>query len=457
MKKVVFLIFAIVYSCAFSQNANWGTGLPITASINGSSVNLSVFDPILNQTKTTSLSVGNNPIFQNIDGVVAAYGSYSSMAYATYDLSLQQWKTGSQQLGSNGQVLTKNGAVVGYGSIGSMVYATYDPSIQQWRIGSQQLGSTGQIITEDGVVLGYGSIGSMVYAIYDVSLQQWRTGSQQLGSTGQILTEDGVIQGYGSIGSMVYGTYDISLQQWKTGSMQLGSNGQIATNGGVAAGFGSNGSMAYGVYDFSLQQWRTGSFSLGSNGSFMLNAGTCNYTGSTGSGIRGYNFNTSSWGNNPTQLNCELHSYVSANWVYVRGMSIGATSYTYNCGDGHQIYNRCGWKRYTNTGQYALTLTINNGASNSTCNETINAVNAVEGDIKPIFSVLPNPSNGQITVKTNQAFSGSIKVVNSLGQVVLQSESQKATEISFLIPQKGIFFIQFQTEKELYTQKLIIE
>ena len=81
-----------------SQNANWGTGLPVT--INGSFLDLSVFDPILNQTKTTSLYVGSNAIYTNNDGVVVGYGGTGNMQYATYDIELHSWEYSSDQLSS---------------------------------------------------------------------------------------------------------------------------------------------------------------------------------------------------------------------------------------------------------------------------------------------------------------------------------------------------------------------
>ena len=129
MKKLLFSLFIIATLHSFSQNANWGTGLPVNVTVNSSSLNLSVFDPVLNQTMTTSLSVGSSPTYVNNDGVVVGYGNNGYMKYAVYDLNLHAWKEDSDQLGASNTsatILNSNGVVVGFGSSGYMKYATYE-------------------------------------------------------------------------------------------------------------------------------------------------------------------------------------------------------------------------------------------------------------------------------------------------------------------------------------------
>lgn len=373
MKIIYFLIMFFGYFILHGQNANWGSGLPINVSINGSSLNLSVYDPSINLTKTTTLYVGSNPVFKNVDGVVVGYGNQNQMYYATYDMDLKTWKSYSSYIGSAGVISTSNGVVVGYGDQNQMYYATYDVVLQTWKSYSSYIGSTGIISTSDGVVVGYGNQNQMYYAIYDVKLQTWKTYSSYLGSAGVISTSNGVVIGYGDQSQMYYATYDIELQTWKTYSSYIGSAGIISTSDGIIAGYGNQNQLFYAIYDFNLKSWKSSSIYLGSNGGFEISSGTISYYGSSsGTGTKGYNNSSSNWNNSPTTPACKLLpvSNTSSSWVFMRCMSMGASMYTYSCGDGHQISRRQGWKRYNN-GLYNIELNTSNSIYNSNCNTSV--------------------------------------------------------------------------------------
>jgi Secretion system C-terminal sorting domain len=470
MKKALLSFLLIASLQAIAQNANWGTGLPVSGNINVTSVDLSVFDTILNQTSTINLSVGSNPNYVNSDGVVVAYGSDGNMSYATYDVELHTWKAGSTQISSGsttGIIFNSNGAVVGYGTNGDMEYATYDVELHSWKTGSTQISSSnspGTIVSSDGVVVGYGTQGNMEYATYDAELHTWKTGSTQISSSnspGTIVTSDGVVVGYGTQGNMEYATYDVELQTWKTGSTQISSSnssGTINTSDGVVVGYGTQGDMEYAIYDFNLDAWRTGSQQLGSSGSVYLNSGTINYTGSSSAGILGYDPNTQNWGNFYTTPTCIFLPVVSSSssWVFMRCMSIGAGTYLYSSGDGHQISRRQGWKKYNSSNSYNANLNISNGIYSSSCNATIQIVIGIEEYSSMDFQIFPNPATDWVLIDCAERTELKMQVYNIIGECTLQNDltaGKNILDISSLI--SGIYLIRLTGAEGTYQQKLI--
>jgi len=469
IKKTLLALFLISSLQSIAQNANWGTGLPVTVNINGSSLDFSVFDPILNQTKTTTVSVGSSAIYKNSDGVVVAFGSYGVMEYATYDVELHTWKTGSTQISSNnstGIILTSDGVVLGYGTQGDMDYATYDAELHTWKTGSTQISSSnspGTIITLDGVVVGYGTQGDMDYATYDAELHTWKTGSTQISSsnsTGTILTSDGVVVGYGTQGDMDYATYDHELHAWKTGSTQISSSnstGIILTADGVVVGYGSQGDMDYAIYDFTINSWKTGSQQLGSSGSILLSSGTITYTGSS-SGIKGYNTNTQNWGSFNTTPTCKFLPvvYSGSSWVFMRCMSVGAGTFTYSSGDGHQISRKQGWKKYTIKNSYNASLNVSNGINNSSCDAAINLAAGIADAHKPEFQIFPNPATDKVFIDCTERKVLKMQVYSILGEHILESDltnGKNSIDISSL--RSGIYLIRLIGSEGTYQQKLI--
>ena len=426
MKNLLLLVIITCYLNSFAQNANWGTGLPITVVVNTSSLKLSVHDPILNQTKTTSLSVGSNPIYVNNDGIVTGYGNNGYMKYATYDVEQHSWKSDSKQIS----------------------YSNHN----------------GTIRTADGVVVGYGDVGYMKYATYDVEQHSWKWDSKQISYSnhdGTIQTADGVVAGYGDVGYMKYATYDIEQHTWKWDSKQISyskHNGTIITSNGIVVGYGDTEYMKYAVYDFNLNSWKWGSKQLGNSGSISLNSGTISYTGFS-SGIKGYNPNTHSWGDYSTTPTCKFIpvSFTTSSWVFMRCMSIGASSFVYNCGDGHQISRKQGWKKYNDNNTYNLDLNVSNGVTNSTCNSTINNQVGIKEYDNINFQLFPNPTSHQITISSDKN-SGKIHLVsihNSLGQNIIErklTEQNLSIDLSDL--DQGIYFVTIISPEESQTIKV---
>jgi hypothetical protein len=83
--------------------------------------------------------------------------------------------------------------------------------------------------------------------------------------------------------------------------------------------------------------------------------------------------------------------------------------------------------------------------------------------INTFFDLYPNPSNGSFTLSVKNTETGpvTIKVLNMLGQTVLEKHvdlSAGKNELSLEIPQKGMYLVSLQTsDGSVNTQKIIIE
>ena len=73
------------------------------------------------------------------------------------------------------------------------------------------------------------------------------------------------------------------------------------------------------------------------------------------------------------------------------------------------------------------------------------------------YSIFPNPSNGQITVSNSNNESYNVKIINTLGEVVLTETliGNKAFDLNKY--GKGIYLIEMSNNNSIKTQKVIIE
>ena len=73
------------------------------------------------------------------------------------------------------------------------------------------------------------------------------------------------------------------------------------------------------------------------------------------------------------------------------------------------------------------------------------------------YSVFPNPSNGQITVSNSNNESYNVKIINTLGEVILTETliGNKAFDLNKY--GKGIYLIEMSNNNSIKTQKVIIE
>lgn len=70
------------------------------------------------------------------------------------------------------------------------------------------------------------------------------------------------------------------------------------------------------------------------------------------------------------------------------------------------------------------------------------------------FSVFPNPSEGQFSLRFENAVSANIKVYDAVGKLVL-TETVSGNPADVYVPSSGVYLLRVETNGELFTEKLI--
>jgi hypothetical protein len=70
-----------------------------------------------------------------------------------------------------------------------------------------------------------------------------------------------------------------------------------------------------------------------------------------------------------------------------------------------------------------------------------------------LFSIYPNPSDGNITIKTNQHTDYQVEVYDMLGKLILQKPNGK----SIFISQKGSYVVKISTESGVWSRVVMVE
>ena len=89
-------------------------------------------------------------------------------------------------------------------------------------------------------------------------------------------------------------------------------------------------------------------------------------------------------------------------------------------------------------------------------------VNGINNPILSSISIYPNPSTGLFTVefKRVKENNSNISIVNSIGNVVFSEEliiGEFSKQIDLSNFSKGIYFLELQTEREVYKKKIILQ
>jgi hypothetical protein len=153
-----------------------------------------------------------------------------------------------------------------------------------------------------------------------------------------------------------------------------------------------------------------------------------------------------------TQINCSILNPGGSTF----------NSWTYNCNNSYNGSYWC-WSKLlpTTTGTYTFNATYNG----VTCTQSFDIINPVGvGNISDFgqFQIYPNPSDGNFTIKTgneNTIFENpTIEVFNLLGEKVYSAILQsRDAMINLSAEPDGVYFLNIITEKEIKTQKLIIQ
>ncbi len=99
--------------------------------------------------------------------------------------------------------------------------------------------------------------------------------------------------------------------------------------------------------------------------------------------------------------------------------------------------NKSGWQAY----YYSLGTGINEYSSMS------------------LFSIYPNPNNGNFTLKSSINTAFSIVIYNTLGEVIYNQKNNSSAQLNIDLTKQstGIYFIQINSENEFFSKKIIID
>jgi hypothetical protein len=108
------------------------------------------------------------------------------------------------------------------------------------------------------------------------------------------------------------------------------------------------------------------------------------------------------------------------------------------------------------TGNYAVIINNNNCVDTSAC-VYMDYVGLNETETNYLVTIYPNPSNGQFTISSNIVNDFTVRINNSIGEVVYSGNTpstNQIVDISFL--PKGMYFIELKFENKIITQKYIL-
>lgn len=441
MKYSFLLMMCLFYNSIFAQFPNWGWSPPIDVQVSGSTLNLSVVDPITQQTKTKTASGVDSYIYNN--GVLA-WISGGRTYYLVYDYNLSDWREDFQQANINLQV---SEGIVAVQSATRTYAVIYDPINQDWR--SEFWTANGALINNDGVVAVQSDTRTYA-ATYDGVGHSWDYDFWT--ADGAMLNIDGVVV-VQSDTRTYYATYDPQTRDWDYDFWT--ADGSIACANGVVAAQSQTRTYA-AAYDPQLREWRSdfwtavGPLNI-TDGTVYFSQGGTNYK-------KGYDTSSNDWlDNQNTDLECRLYSSASSDdaplITYLRQVSVGASSNSYNCGDGHQIVSRTPWKQFNNPGTFNITLTIYNNSLNSTCNSSITVTGtsvSVPGLSNLDFELFPNPSSEKTFLKFDvnqlseislELYSNSGQAIKSLGTYKISSGNQ-VVAVDLKDISSGLYFLR---------------
>jgi hypothetical protein len=371
-RSTVLLLIGFLYSTASAQFYNWGWGPPISVTQVGANITCTIFDPVLNESRTESFSSVAD--WSHVDGVVATVSNGGVVRGIVYDIALGDFRDGSFNFVSGTTVVNSAGVVAWVSESGRVGAAVYNPFLHQWREGLFSTNPGNQMQNRDGVVSWVSEAGTVGAAVYDPELNDWRSDQFSSNSGNVVQNRDGVVAWVSAAGSVGAAVYDPSLHDWRDEQFSSNSGNQLVLGQGVVAWRSSGGSLGAAAYNWTSNSWVDQQFSSSSSNTMpTIVDGTVQW--SNGSGPQKYGYTTAhTWQSGVnTTVQCEYHvqqvsGLLSPRIAYLWCLTIGASTYTHQCGDGHQITRRWAWKAYADPGSYTLQFNAFSSVSNTQCN-----------------------------------------------------------------------------------------
>jgi len=393
------------------------------------------------------------PPLQNVQAWVEQDGYNRTVRYKVYDPARSSWREsstfypgawGSPENYSFWTIssLTATDGVVawqahntnymdgtGYEGNAEAGYAVYDPAVGSWQKSSAFYGAAwgspanrsfwtiSSLTATDGVVAwqahntnymdgtGYEGNAEAAYAVYDPTVGSWQESSTFYQCS------------WGSAENRSF---------WIVSSLTT-TNGLVAwrahqTSYMDGTGYEGNAEAGYAVYDPAVGSWQESSTyyqcswgspeirgfwiisSLSIQGEAVLSIADHTVNGQPAGSeyrTRGYDHATTSWYEGPTKPLAYFHASPTSGdpplWVWFTDMSIGATSWNWNFGDGWGSYERSPYHTFAGAGLFSVTQLVTGPAGTHSASTTIRTDFAAP--------------TGSITINAGAAYTNSTSVI----------------------------------------------
>ena len=144
--------------------------------------------------------------------------------------------------------------------------------------------------------------------------------------------------------------------------------------------------------------------------------------------------------------------------------STGATSWTWDFGDGNTALEQNPAHTYTVDGAYVVSLIVGNGLSSDTTSQTVEIIDVGSYEIEGLktFSLAPSVSTGlfTLTIELKRPAALELSVVNALGQAVYQFSWPKTAHLQEMIDLSGMapgaYFVWLSVEGERVVRRMVI-
>jgi len=368
-----FALFAVIHIAfaTHAQNYPWGWGPEIYVNQIGTTITCTAFDPVLDMTRTQSFTAVSNWIHE--DGVVATVSVVGTVQGIVYDMELGNFSVGQFNSFTGTTITNSDGVIAWVSTSGTLGAAIYDPFQHQWRTQQFSSNSGNQLQNRDGVVSWVSSAGAVGAAVYDPALNVWRPEQFSSNAGNTMRNADGVVAWVSAAGAVGAALYDPSIHAWRTGLFSSNAGNAIVLGQGVVAWRSTTGSLGAAAYDLESDEWDIGQFSTASSNSMpTITGGTVQWTNSNGPQRYGYT-GAHQWQNNVyTSVQCEYYPInvsgtAQPHIEYLWCLTLGASTFSHQCGDGHTIDRRWAWKEYADDGVYLPTLNVSNTNGSSSC------------------------------------------------------------------------------------------
>lgn len=442
--RILSLALIIPALSAHAQFYNWGWGPEISVTQNGSTITCTTWDPHLSMIRTYNLS--SVASWSHDDGVVAAVSGGGIVTAVVYDVNASVFRTEQLTSTSGTTVINSDGVIAWVSGSGIVGAAIYNPNTQTWHDEQFSTSSGNQIQNRDGVVSWVSASGIVGAAVYDPGIGQWRDEQFSTSSGNVVQNRDGVVGWVSNNGILGAAIYDPSVGQWQDEQFTSSSGNVLVMGQGVVAWKSTNGILGGAAYNWSSNAWNDEQFSTSSSNTLpTITDGTILWSNNSGPQRYGYTAGNQWQSGTNTAVRCEYHAEPVGSggapyMAYLWCLSIGASSYTHQCGDGHQITRRWAWKQYANPGSYTPQLTAFNSTTNSQCNGVLSFIGTAVEDAVQVGELRIKVQDGAVELMNAETL-GLITIVDAKGSLVYTG-MHTANTARIILPFTGVFALR---------------